>query len=476
MTDARTKADELLQNATMAAAVFQQLDQTQTDHIVEKVFKAGFAQRIRLAKMAHEETGLGMWEHKVLKNVLATQMVYENIRDEKTVDVLSHDNLTGITEIAQPVGPILAITPVTNPTSTVLFKILISLKTRNPIIIAPHRNTIHCCAEAAKICYEAALEANAPEDCVQWITEPSRELTQALMTHPALALILATGGTSLVKAAYSSGTPALGVGPGNVPVFIEKTADISFAVENIILSKTFDNGTVCASEQAIVVERQIAEEVKKEFERQQCYFVPPEDVQKIERVAVDPGTGIMSLQIIGQPVKTVAEMAGISVPTGTRVLIVPLERVGKEYLLSGEILAPILAFYICDDFISALKTCIDLNYRGGIGHTVSIYSNNENVISEFAKLMNAGRIVVNTPSSQGAVGGLFNTLQTSFTLGCGTGGKNITTENIGIRHLINIKKVCRRRSNERWMHFQKEKYLDEALSIQDILREYNKNY
>lgn len=469
-------AKEIMAKSTVAAGVFNQYSQNQTDRIVENVARAGFNNRVRLAKMAREETGLGVWEHKVLKNVLATQFVFENIKNEKTVGVLSHDEQSGITEIAQPLGPIFAIIPMTNPTSTVMFKILIALKSRNPIIISPSRKAMKCSIEAARICYEAALEADAPEDCVQWLPESSRELTQAMMTHRGLALILATGGTSLVKSAYSSGTPAIGVGPGNVPVFIDKRADLPFAVSSVISSKTFDNGTVCASEQAIVVEQSFAPMVRDEFIRQECYFLNADEIRKVQSVAVDPDSGGMNPAIVGQPVEVIAKMAGINPPPGAKILMAELEGVGKDYPLSGEVLAPILAFYSRPNLDEALKTCIDLNYFAGVGHTASIYTNDPEVIDTFGHLMNAGRVLINTPSSQGAVGGVFNTLLTSFTLGCGSGGKNITTENISARHLINIKRVCRRRENERWNRFNPAKYLDEKMEWNAAMSEFNKNY
>lgn len=475
MLDPLTQADEIMKRAGMAAGIFEMLDQRNTDRIVKAVYEAGFNNRVKLAKMAHDETGLGVWEHKVLKNVLATQMIYENIVNEKTVGIISEDDTTGITEIAQPLGPILGIIPVTNPTSTTLFKIMIAMKTRNPIIISPHFRAAGCCAEAARICYEAALAADAPEGCIQCIESPTKELTQALMRHKDIALILATGGPSLVKAAYSSGTPALGVGPGNVPVFIDESADIPFAVENIILSKTFDNGTICASEQAVVVENKIAGKVKDEFVRQGCYFMDQEEIRKVERIAIDPETGLMSAAVVGQPVGKIAALAGIAPPGDARILMAELAGVGPGHPLSGEILAPVLAFYVKDNFNSAIKLCIELNYLGGLGHTVGIYANDYQRVRQFAMLMNAGRIVVNTPSAHGAVGGTFNRLNTSFTLGCGTWGKNITTENITARHLINIKRICRRRSNERWFRFPKEKYLDESLTSEIISDEYNKN-
>ncbi len=469
-------ADQLLERASIAAGVFNQFDQEQVDRIVEKVFKAGFANRVSLARMAAEETQLGVWQHKVIKNTVATQLVYDNIKDEKTVGVLSSNKLTGITEIAQSLGPIFAVIPVTNPTSTIMYKILICLKTRNPVIISPHRRARECSIKAARICYEAALEAGAPEYCVQWIEQTSRELTHACMTDDRMALILATGGTGLVHAAYSSGTPALGVGPGNVPVFIDRSADLPLAVESIISSKTFDNGTVCASEQSIIVEKKIAQKVITEFEKQNCYFLKPAEIEKVEKIAINPQTGVMSAEIVGQSVEKIAELAGITVPQGTKILIANLEGVGKGYPLSREVLAPILAFYTRDNYEETIKTCIDLNYLGGIGHTVSIYANDQKRIQEFSELMNAGRIIVNTPSAQGAVGGIFNTLATSFTLGCGAGGKNITTENISAVNLINIKRICRRREDLRWFRFDQSKFMDEDLNADDILQEYNRNF
>lgn len=469
-------ANEMMQKATLAAAEFEQLDQQQTDRIVEAVFRAAFSHRVSLAKMAVEETGLGVFEHKVFKNVLASQLVYENIRNERTVGLLSKDEQTGISEYAQPMGPVFAVTPMTNPTSTTIFKIMVCLKARNPIIISPHRRSANCTGTTARICYEAALQAGAPEDCVQWLSGGSRELTRAFMSHPDMGLILATGGSGLVSAAYSSGTPAIGVGPGNVPVFVDGSADFAFAVENILSSKTFDNGTVCASEQAVVVERPFAGQLKEEFRRQGGYFLSPDEIRKVEAVAIDPKTKGMSADIVGQSVETIANRAGITVPPQTRLLLAELSIVGDGEPLSGEVLAPILAFYTESSYQDAVKRCITLNYRGGVGHTASIYANDEGRIDDFSQLMNAGRVVVNMPSSQGAVGGIFNTLLTSFTLGCGSGGKNITTENISARHLINIKRTTRRRPNHRWFAFDTKRYFDESVSVDDILREYNRNF
>ena len=470
------KADEIMEKAIFAAAEFHQYDQTQTDRIVEAVFKAGFNNRVKLAKMAQEETGMGKWEHKVIKNVLATQLVYESIKNEKTVGVISSDPKTGITEIAQPLGPIFAVIPVTNPTSTTMFKILICLKSRNPIIISAHRGAARSCTETVRICYEAALEAGAPEDCIQMISSGSRDFTQMIMAHPKIALILATGGTGLVKAAYSSGNPAIGVGPGNVPVFIDESADIPFAVKSIISSKTFDNGTICASEQAIVVMETCEQKIREEFEKQGCYFLNAEEIKKVEKVAIVEESKSMSPFIVGQSVSVIAQKAGITVPEGTRILLAKLDGIGKNYPLSLEVLAPILAFYVANDYNSAINMFIDLNYLGGIGHSACIYANDEKRIMEYAVLLNAGRILVNTPTSQGAVGYFFNHLAPSLTLGCGTGGKNITTENITAKNLINIQRVSRRMPNELWFSHDQARYYDESLSADEIMKEYYKNH
>ncbi len=468
--------ESIMEKASFASAIFSQLSQEHTDRIVKAVYEAGFKNRIKLAKMAHEETKLGVWQDKVIKNVVATQFVYEDIKHLKTVGIISDDEENGVIEIAQPIGPIFALIPVTNPTSTTMFKILIALKTRNPIIISPHHRAMKCCKETAKICYEAALGQDAPEGCIQWLEAKSSEDTRALMRHKKLALVLATGGSSLVGAAYSSGTPAIGVGPGNVPAYIEKTADIEFAIEQIFTSKTFDNGTVCASEQSIVVEKSVAELAKKEIEKHKGYFLSDKEIKQLEGVAFDKERGLMNAAIVGQSACHIAQLAKIDVPADTRVLLAPLDGVGKNHPLSSEILAPILAYYVVDDFEHAVKLCIDLNFHGGIGHTASIFSNDNEKVREFAFLMNAGRIVVNMPSSQGAVGGIFNTLHPSFTLGCGSGGKNITTDNITAKHLLNIQRIARRRVNRRFEKFDNKLYFDESADAKTVEKEFNRNY
>lgn len=476
MGEASDLVNDILNRALASAAIFSQLNQEQTDKIVNAVYEAGLNSRIKLAKMAAEETGIGKWEDKVIKNVVATQYVYESIRNQKTVGIISENHESGISEIAQPIGPILAIIPCTNPTATVMFKVLIALKTRNPIIISAHHRALECCREAVRICYEAALKADAPEDCIIFFERGSREDTKSLMCDKRLALILATGGESVVKAAYSSGTPALGVGSGNVPVYIEETADIPFAAEQILMSKTFDNGTICASEQSLVVEQKVSDLLKRELISRGAYFLSDDEITAVGNIAFDSKKLTMTPEVVGQSAVRVAQMAGLNVPPEIKLLVAPLKNVGYEYPLSCEILAPVIAWYTVKGFDNAINLCIDLNFHGGIGHTVSIYSNNEEKIKQFAITMNAGRVLVNTPSSQGAVGGMYNRLTTSLTLGCGTGGKNITTDNVTARHLLNIQRLARRRINERMEHFDFSLYFNESIDAKAIEKLFNINH
>ncbi len=459
---------KIMGNAQRAEAAFKQLNQEQTDRIVKAVYEAGFNDRVYLAKLAQKETKLGKWRDKVIKNVIATQLVYNDIKNLKTVGVISEDPDDGITEIAQPIGPIFAITPVTNPTSTVLFKILIALKSRNPIIVRPHGAAKRCSIEAAKICYKAALKAGAPEHCIQWIRYSTKEETLALMGHKKTALVLATGSVGLVKAAYSSGNPALGVGPGNVPVYFGKSADIPFAVEQVFLSKIFDNGTICAGEQALVVRACHVEKTIEEFKKRKAYFLSKDEIPRLEAAAFNREQKVMNIEVIGQSAPRIAKMAGIDVPPDTTLLIAPLEEVGIGSPLSLEILAPILAFYTVEDFEEGIEMCRQINLHGGLGHTVSIFSNDEEKIEYFASVMNAGRILVNTPGSHGALGGTYNNLQPSLTLGCGTGGKNITTDNITAKHLLNIQRIARRHVNQCVERLSQGWYLDESKSAKDI--------
>lgn len=357
-----------------------------------------------------------------------------------------------------------------------MFKILIALKTRNPIILSFHPRAENCCSETARIMYEAALQEDAPEDCIQWVHNCCRAKTSALMTDKRLALILATGGEGLVHSAYSSGTPALGVGPGNVPVFIEDSADIPFAVDQVMLSKTFDNGTICASEQAIVVEKKNRATVLKEFEALNAYIVPEHEIKQLEAVAYNREKGVMNVEIVGKSAAFIADKAGLNAPADVRLLIAEQSAVGDANPLSSEILAPIIAFYVADDFDHAVKICIDLNFHGGMGHTASIFSNDDDKILQFSMMMNAGRIVVNSPSALGAVGGMYNTLHPSFTLGCGSGGHNITTDNVTAKHLLNIQRITQRRVNQRMVDFDNRLYYDETVSSEKIECEFNRNH
>jgi acetaldehyde dehydrogenase/alcohol dehydrogenase len=459
---------EAVMNRAAAALAFYELDQAKTDRIVEAVFRAGFDHRIKLARMASDETRLGVWKDKVVKNVIATLFVYEDIRNMKTVGVISEDDANGIVEIAQPIGPIFAITPVTNPTSTVLFKILISLKSRNPIIIRPHGSARKCSIEAARICYEAALAAGAPEHCIQWISRSTEQETLALMSHKKTAMVLATGSTALVRAAYSSGNPAIGIGPGNVPVFIGKSADVPFAVGQIFLSKTFDNGTICASEQALVVRQCHVTEVKRLLRERKAYFLSKDEIGRLEKIAFNVEHKTMRPEVIGQPAPVIARMAGIDVPDDTTLLIAELTEVGLKSPLSLEILAPILAFYEAPDIETAIELCRKINIHGGLGHTISMFSTNEERIRFFASTMNAGRILVNTPASQGAMGGSYNALPPSLTLACGSGGKNHSTDNISAMHLLNIQRIARRRVSRCISDEALGMYLDESVKATDV--------
>jgi acetaldehyde dehydrogenase/alcohol dehydrogenase len=474
--DSMSRAQEIIRKATEAAREFGTLDQKQTDTIVRAVYLAALERRVELARMAHEETGLGVWQDKVIKNVIATQLVYEDIRAQRTVGVISADARNGIEEVARPIGPILGFIPVTNPTSTTFFKILIAMKTRNPLIISPPAGARRSTTVAADLCYKAALQAGAPEHCIQWIEKASEETIGELMSDNHLALILATGTNSIVRKAYRSGTPTIGVGPGNVPVYIGRTADIPFAVRNIIESKTFDNGSVCASEQAVVVKRDVEADAYAEFRRQGAYFLSPEETEKVAQIAYDHDRQIMRATVVGQSVETIAAKAGIAVPTGTVLLMARLAGVGPDFPLSAEILAPILAFYVEKDFDEAIQRCSEITRFGGVGHTAVIYSNTDERIQYFASVIEAARILVNMPSTCGALGGMFNTLSPSFTLSCGSGANNTTTDNITVRHLLNIHRITRRRPNPRWMGFDQTKYLDESLAAHLIDSEYSRNY
>lgn len=470
-----THADELIGRAREAAAQFRRMNQEQVDRIVEAVFRAAFDARIELGRLAAEETGMGRFEHKAIKNAWASLLIYEHIRARKTVGILSHDSDRGITEVAQPIGPVLALTPVTNPTSTVIFKALICMKTRNPVIFSPHRGARKCCKEAARILHEAAVKAGAPENCIQSLAKAQIEYLDALLRHRKLALILATGTSSIVRRAQLSGTPTLGVGPGNVPVYVHSSADIAFAARMIVHSKTFDNGTICASEQALVVEPDVDHQLRPLLLERGAYFCSAEETAALGPVCFDAAAGAMRAEAVGRSAQEIAAMAGFTIPDRVRLLIAEPAGVGRDHPLSHEILAPVLAYYRVRDYSEALATCHAITHLGGVGHTLGLYANDESIVTDFAT-MDAARILVNTPTTEGALGGIFNHPPPSLTLACGTGAGNVNTDNITIDHLLNIHRVVRMRPNLRWLDIPRQAWLDPKVGAQAIRGMYNRNY
>lgn len=414
--------------------------QEQVDEIVKRAAQAAYEKSLELAQMAVEETGMGTVEHKKIKNEVGSMAVYESIINEKTVGIIHEDRTNKVIEVAYPYGVIAGIIPTTNPTSTAIFKTLISLKTRNAIVVSPHPRAVKCTVEALKICEKAAIEAGAPEGIIGWISNPSMAATTELMKHRDVNLILATGGGALVRAAYSSGKPAYGVGPGNVPCYIEKSANIAKSVSMIIDSKSFDNGTICATEQSIVVDRNILQVVVRELKNNGAYLLNDEEKAILEKV-ISSGPGKLNPGIVGQSAVKIAAMAGISVPADTRVLIAEELRVGKEVPFSIEKLSPIFALYTANSYEEAKEYCLKLLNLGGRGHSLALHTNDEAVAKDFALEMPVSRIMVNTLSSIGAVGGTTG-LMPSFTLGCGSFGGNITSDNVSARHLINIKRMA----------------------------------
>ncbi|QPA30909.1 bifunctional acetaldehyde-CoA/alcohol dehydrogenase [Thermaerobacillus caldiproteolyticus] len=452
--------DQLVANAQKALERFRDYDQETIDKIVKEMALAGLDQHMSLAKLAVEETKRGVYEDKIIKNIFATEYIYHNIKYDKTVGIIRENPHEGIVEIAEPVGVIAGVTPVTNPTSTTMFKALISIKTRNPIIFAFHPSAQKCSSEAARVLREAAIKAGAPEHCIQWIETPSLEATQQLMHHPGVSLILATGGAGMVRAAYSSGKPALGVGPGNVPCYIEKTANVKRAVNDLILSKTFDNGMICASEQAVIIDKVIYDKVKKEMIENHCYFLNEEEKKKVEKLVINENTCAVNPDIVGKPAYEIAKMAGVDVPKDTKILVAELKGVGPQYPLSREKLSPVLACYTVNSTEEGFKRCEEMLEFGGLGHSAVIHSDNEDVITEFGKRMKAGRIIVNAPSSQGAIGDIYNAYIPSLTLGCGTFGGNSVSTNVGTIHLINIKKMAKRTVNMQWFKVPPKIYFE----------------
>ncbi len=448
--DVLSMIDELATKANVALKAMEDFTQEQVDHIVHQMAMAALDQHMPLAKMAVEETGRGIYEDKAIKNMYASEYIWNNIKHDKTVGVINKDEQTGLMEIAEPVGVVCGVTPTTNPTSTTIFKSLIALKTRNPIVFAFHPSAQKCSAEAARIVRDAAIAAGAPENCIQWIEQPSIDATSALMNHPGIAIVLATGGAGMVKSAYSTGKPALGVGPGNVPAYIEKTAKVKRAVNDLIVSKSFDNGMICASEQAVIVDKEIYASVKAEFEAHNVYFVKPNELQKLEDAVMNEGKYAVNPAIVGNSAEKIAELAGISVPKGTKILVAELEGAGPEYPLSREKLSPVLAMMKSNNAEHAFELCEAMLNLGGLGHTAVIHTEDEELQVAFGLRMKACRILVNTPSAEGGIGNIYNEMIPSLTLGCGSYGKNSVSKNVSAINLINIKTVAKRRNNMQW--------------------------
>nr|WP_314460527.1 bifunctional acetaldehyde-CoA/alcohol dehydrogenase [uncultured Clostridium sp.] len=459
-----------------AQRVFATFTQEQVDKIFYEAASAANKLRIPLAKMAVEETGMGVAEDKVIKNNYAAEYIYNSYKDTKTCGVIEEDKAFGIKKIAEPIGLVAAVIPTTNPTSTAIFKTLISLKTRNAIIISPHPRAKNCTIAAAKVVLDAAVKAGAPEGIIGWIDVPSLELTNEVMRSA--DIILATGGPGMVKAAYSSGKPALGVGAGNTPVIIDDTAEIKMAVSSIIHSKTFDNGMICASEQSVTVLEKVYDAVKKEFAARGCYFLKGDEIEKVRKTIII--NGALNAKIVGQKAHTIAKLAGVEVPESTKILIGEVESVHLEEEFAHEKLSPVLAMYKAKTFDEAIEKAEQLVADGGYGHTASLYVNvNETEkMAKHAAAMKTCRILVNTPSSHGGIGDIYNfKLQPSLTLGCGSWGGNSVSENVGVKHLLNIKTVAERRENMLWFRNPEKVYFKKGcmpVALSELKDVYNK--
>ena len=460
-SEVQVMIDGLVEKAQKALQEFLSYDQETIDHIVHEMALAGLDKHQELARMAVEETGRGVYEDKVIKNMFATEYIWHNIKKEKTAGILEENDMEGYVEVAEPVGVICGVTPTTNPTSTTLFKCLIAVKARNPIIFGFHPSAQKCSAEAARIVYEAAVKAGAPENCIQWIDKPSIDATGALMNHPGVATILATGGPGMVKAAYSCGKPALGVGAGNVPCFIEKTADLHRACTDLMMSKTFDNGMICASEQAVIVAKELTKDFEEYMKKNNCYFLNPEEVEKLTKYMFpDPNKGVFA-PVVGKSANWIAEQAGLKVPEKTKILIAPLPEPSEQYPLSKEKLSPVLAYFVAKENEQGFAYANKMLELGGLGHSAVIHTGDMKVADEYGIAMRVGRIIVNSPSSQGAIGDIYNTNTPSLTLGCGSYGKNSVSQNVTTVNLVNKKRIAKRRVNMQWFKVPPKIYFEE---------------
>ncbi|MGX7059656.1 bifunctional acetaldehyde-CoA/alcohol dehydrogenase [Vagococcus humatus] len=456
---AKKMIDALVVKGKEALKEMEHFNQERVDHIVHQMAMAGLDEHMSLAKLAVEETGRGIYEDKCIKNIYASEYIWHSIKHDKTVGVINEDKQKQLIEVADPVGVVCGIVPTTNPTSTTIFKSMIALKTRNPIIFSFHPSAQKSSIEAAKVVRDAAVAAGAPEHCIQWIEKPSMEATSALMNHSDIAIILATGGAAMVKAAYSTGKPALGVGPGNTPAYIEKTAKIKRAVNDIIVSKSFDNGMICASEQGIIVDKEIYDTVKKELQAHQVYFVKPSELQQLEDTMMNDTKTAVNPKIVGMPAPTIAKWAGINVPEGTKILVAELEGTGSKYPLSLEKLSPVLAMVKAKNSEHAFELCENM-LEFGLGHTAVVHSENEDLQLAFSLKMKACRILVNTPASEGGIGNIYNEMIPSLTLGCGSYGKNSVSRNVSAINLINVKTVAKRRNNMQWFKLPPKIYFE----------------
>ncbi len=457
---AQEHVNELVKKAKVALAELKKLDQKTIDNIVHEMALAGLAKQQELARMAVEETGRGIYEDKITKNIFATEYIWHSIKYQKTVGIIEDNEEEDYMMVAEPVGIVAGVTPVTNPTSTTMFKSISCIKTCNPIIFGFHPNAQKCSAAAAKTLLDAAVAAGAPKDCIQWIEYPSIEATTVLMNHPDVSMILATGGPGMVKSAYSCGKPALGVGPGNVPCFIEKTAVLKRAVNDLVLSKSFDNGMICASEQAAIIEAPVYNEVIELMKKAGCYFATKEQIKQLEPVVINLEKGSVNAAIVGKSPAFIANLAGFEIPADTKVLCTEINGVGPNYPLSKEKLSPVLAVLKAKDVEEGMILCEQMLANGGMGHSSVVHSTNQDVIEEFSNRMKTGRILVNSPSTHGAIGDLYNSNMPSLTLGCGSYGGNSTTHNVSAVDLVNIKRVAKRRVNMQWFKVPNKIYFE----------------
>ena len=477
--DVDTVIDDLAAKANEAAKQMENFTQEQVDHIVHEMAMAALDKHMPLAKMAVEETGRGIVEDKAIKNMYASEYIWNSIKHDKTIGVIGEDKQKGLIEVAGPVGVVAAVVPTTNPTSTTIFKAMISLKTANSVIFSFHPSAQACSVEAAKIVRDAAIAAGAPENCIQWIEKEnsSIEATQKLMNHPGVAIVLATGGPGMVKSAYSTGKPALGVGAGNVPAYIEKTAKIKRAVNDVIVSKTFDNGMICASEQGVIVDKEIYDEVKAEFEAHQCYVVKKNELSKLEDAVMNEGKYAVNAKIVGHSAMDIAKLAGIKVPEGTKMLIAELDGVGADFPLSREKLSPVLAMMKSNSHEEGFALALGMLELGGLGHTAVIHTEDEDLQLQYGLKMKACRILVNSPSAEGGIGNIYNEMIPSLTLGCGSYGHNSVSKNVSAINLINVKTIAKRRNNMQWfklpskIYFEKNSllYLEKMENVERVM-------